>query len=275
MPLTSLKSVLAAAEARKAACLGLVCLGWEDVTAYAAAAEAARAPLILSAGPGARAHMPVQIWGKMFAEVAAQVAVPVVAHLDHGRTLDEAKAALDAGFTSLMIDGSLLPLEENMALSAAVCDLAPDHVSVEAELGEVGYQDGAASKGTDPREVETFLAAVPCDCLAISIGNSHLQTRGKAVIDWGLAAEITQVADRALVLHGGSGIAQEDRSRLAQDFGVRKFNVGTELRQAFGTGLRATLAQQPDIFDRLTILKSAASHVRSAAEGVLKENWRA
>ena len=137
MPLTSLKSVLAAAEARKAACLGLVCLGWEDVTAYAAAAEAAQAPLILSAGPGARAHMPIQIWGKMFAEVAAQVSVPVVAHLDHGRTLDEAKAALDAGFTSLMIDGSLLPLGENIALSAAVCDLAPDHVSVEAELGEV------------------------------------------------------------------------------------------------------------------------------------------
>lgn len=272
MPLVTLKTVLDTAAATNSACLGLVCLGWEDVTAYAAAAEAAQAPLILSAGPGARAHQPLHLWGAMFREVGAKASVPVVAHLDHGKTLDEAKAALDAGFTSLMIDGSLLPLSENIALSQSVCELAGG-VSVEAELGEVGYQDGAASKGTDPREVETFLAAVDCDALAISIGNSHLQTKGKAVVDWKLAAEIAQVATRPLVLHGGSGVEQADRTRLTREFGVRKFNVGTELRQAFGAGLRAFLADKPDTFDRLTILKGAAAAVQNRATHILKQNW--
>ena len=274
MALTSLKPILAAAETRKAACLGLVCLGWEDVTAFVAAAEAAQAPAILSAGPGARAHQPIHIWGAMFREAAARASVPVVAHLDHGKTLDECKAALDAGFTSLMIDGSLLPLAENIALSQSVCALTRGgDVSVEAELGEVGYEDGTASKGTDLKEVAAFVQAVPCDALAISVGNSHLQTRGKATIDYDLITRIRAATDRPLVLHGGSGIRQADRTRLAAEFGVRKFNVGTELRQAFGAGLRTFLANNPEAFDRLTILKAAASNVETQTTQVLKENW--
>ncbi len=274
MPLVSLKPVLAAAAARQRACLGLVCLGWEDVTAYVAAAEAVGVPLVLQAGPGARAHMPIEIWGRMFAHAGAGASVPVVAHLDHGQTVDEAKAALDAGFTSLMIDGSLLSLAHNMDLSAAVCDLvAGSQASVEAELGQVGYAGGAASHGTDPLEVATFLAQVPCDCLAVSVGNRHLHTKAQAQIDWERIGKIAEATDRALVLHGGSGIRQADRARLACDYGVRKFNIGTELRQAFGAGLRTCLRAQPEVFDRLAILTAGAETVQRKAADLLKENW--
>ena len=117
MPLATLKKVLAAADARQALCLGFVCQGWEDSRAYVRAGEAAGAPVILSAGPGARANMPVSLWGELFRELAKSAAVPVVAHLDHGRTLEECVSAIEAGFSSVMIDGSALALDENIALT--------------------------------------------------------------------------------------------------------------------------------------------------------------
>lgn len=281
MPLVSLKPILAEAKQRRVACLGLVCLGWEDATAFVAAAEAAQTPVVLSAGPSARALMPITLWGQMFRTLGEAAAVPVVAHLDHGNSLDEARAALDAGFTSLMIDGSPLPLAANIARSAALCDLVQgSEVSVEAELGKVGYQTGAnrsASSGTDPQQVETFLAQVPCDCLAVSIGNRHLQTQREADIDWQRIAQIDPIAkaaDCGLVIHGGSGLHQADRRRLADRYGVQKFNIGTELRQAFGAGLRAFLHADPEAFDRITLLSAAARAVQARATSLLQENWQ-
>lgn len=274
MPLCSLKPVLAQARARGGACLGLVCLGWEDVQAFVAAAEAAQVPAILSAGPGARAHMPLSLWGAMFDTLGKAASVPVVAHLDHATRLDECEAALAAGFTSLMIDGSLLPLAENIALCQSVCRLVEGReVSVEAELGQVGYEGGVASQGTPPQEVRTFLREVPCDALAISIGNSHLQTKGQAAIDFELAAQIAAVADRPLVLHGSSGVRLADRQRLAADFGVHKFNVGTEFRQVFGQSLRQTLADQPALFDRLKILAASRDAMAAAVQEALETAW--
>lgn len=274
MPLVSLKPVLAEADQRKAACLGLVCQGWEDSRAYVAAAQDAGAPAVLSAGPGARAHMPVHIWGAMFRDLGEQARVPVVAHLDHGRTVDECRAALDAGFTSLMIDGSMLPLSENIALSAQVCRLAEaTSASVEAELGEVGYEDGQPSLGTLPADVRSFLNEVPCDALAISIGNSHLQTKSHAQIDYDLLSEIENMSDCPLVLHGGSGILPGDRVKLRTQSRVRKINVGTELRQIFGSALRQTLNDNREAYDRLTILNTATIQLQTAATHLLKANW--
>ncbi|MGB0784741.1 MAG: class II fructose-bisphosphate aldolase [Alphaproteobacteria bacterium] len=274
MPLVSLKPILAEAERRNAACLGLVCLGWEDVRAYASAAEEVGAPLVLSAGPGARAHMPISVWGSMFKAIAEEFSVPVVAHLDHGKSLDECKYALDAGFTSLMIDGSLLSLDDNIKLSSSVCELVVgSDISVEAELGMVGYENGNKSQITRPEEVEKFLSSVNCDCLAVSIGNSHLQVKQKAVIDWAGVSAIRQATDLPLVIHGGSGVKQSDRERLAREFGVRKFNVGTELRQAFGEGLRDYIATEVETFDRIKILTGAANFVSNKASHILKDNW--
>ena len=274
MPLATLAKVLSQANARNAACLGFVCQGWEDSRAYVAAGETAGAPVILSAGPGARANMPVHLWGEMFCELAKSASVPVVAHLDHGRTVEECIAAIDAGFSSVMIDGSALPLAENIALTNAVSAAASRfNVSVEAEVGQVGYEDGAPSEGTTLDEATTFAAETNVDALAISVGNLHLQTKDHANIDWQRLAEIEAVTAMPLVLHGGSGIHHEDRKRLALQHRVRKLNVGTELRQRFGGEIRAALTADPELFDRTAIITRAAPGLQALATELLRQSW--
>ena len=274
MPLATLKKVLAQAEDRSAAALGFVCQGWEDSRAYVRAGEAAGAPVILSAGPGARANMPVHLWGEMFRELAKTASVPVVAHLDHGRTLEDCEAAIEAGFSSVMIDGSALPLAENIALTNAVSTAARRYgVSVEAEVGQVGYEDGAPSEGTTVEEARTFAAETTVDALAISVGNLHLQTKDHARIDWQRLAEIEAVTTMPLVLHGGSGIRHEDRAKLALKHRVRKLNVGTELRRRFGGEIRARLQADPKLFDRTAIITGAEPALQALATELLQRSW--
>ena len=118
---------------------GVVVQGWEDACAYVRAAEAEYVPIILQAGPGARAHMPMALLGQMFRHLAETAAIPVVAHLDHGADLAECRAAIDCGFTSVLFDGSSLPLAENIEQTSAIVTMAhAAGVSVEAELGFVG-----------------------------------------------------------------------------------------------------------------------------------------
>ena len=157
MTLATLAEVLRPALAGGYAVPGLVCLGWEDMRAYVTAAEEERAPVILQAGPGCRAHTPLPVLGAMFRHLAANASVPVVAHLDHGASLDECRAALDSGFTSVMFDGSRLPLDENIAVTAAVARMAhAAGASCEGEIGFFGYAAGESSTGTDPEEAARF-----------------------------------------------------------------------------------------------------------------------
>jgi fructose-bisphosphate aldolase class II len=250
---------------------GFVCLGWEDARAYVAAAEAERAPVILQAGPGARAHMPLAVWGAMFRALAEGAAVPVVAHLDHGYTLEDCRAALAAGFTAVMIDGSSLPLAQNIALTRAAAALAhAAGASCEGEIGVVGYAGGAASQGTDPDEAARFAAETGVDAMAVSVGNLHLQTRPGAGLD---LARLRAIADRAavpLVIHGGSGVPAAERAALAAASPVCKFNIGTELRMAFGAALRGALAAEPARFDRIAILRDTEAPVAEAARLILR-----
>jgi fructose-bisphosphate aldolase, class II len=249
---------------------GLVVLGWEDALAYTRAAEAANRPVILQAGPGARAHTPLPILGAMFRQLADGAKVPVVAHLDHGESLAVCAEAIACGFTSVMFDGSALPLAENIAKTAEIAKMArAAGVSIEAELGHVGYPD-RPSHGTDPSEVARFLAETGVDALAISIGNSHLMTTANAPIDLAqLKAIQTAAPSLPLVLHGGSGLAPALRRQLARDTTIAKFNIGTELRQTFGTALRQTLADHPDRFDRIQILRETITPVTHAARQII------
>ena len=274
MPLVPLSEVLSAARARGGAALGLVCLGWGDVQTFVRAGEAAGVPVILQAGPGARAAIPVEVWGAMFRAAGAGAGVPVVAHLDHGRTVEECRAGLEAGFTSVMFDGSALPLAENIARTAEVLEMArAAGASVEAEVGVVGYDAGAASEGTDPDEAEAFWRACPVDALAVSVGNVHLQRApGMARIDW---ARLSRIRDRVgcpLVLHGGSGVAEADRARAARE-GVAKINLGTELRQAYGAGLRHVLDEDADRFDRLAIDAAVTDRMVPRVADILRRAW--
>lgn len=250
---------------------GLVCLGWEDARAFVRAAEAERAPVILQAGPGARAHMPVAVWGAMFRNLAEGASVPVVAHLDHGLTVADAQAAIAAGFTSVMIDGSALPLEENIRLTAEVAALAhAAGVSCEGELGVVGYAGGKVSTGTDPEEAARFVCETGVDALAVSVGNVHLQQGAGRGLDVALIRRIEAATSVPLVIHGGSGVPEDQRTALAAGSRIAKFNIGTELRMVFGAALRAAVAKDPARFDRIAILRDTEDPLIDAARAVFR-----
>ena len=271
MPIASLTDVLAPARAEGRAVMGAVILGWEDAEAYVAAAEAVGCPIILQAGPKFRETLPVAISGLMFRTLGEAAAVPVVAHIDHAKSVDECRAGIDAGFTSVMYDGSALPIDDNIAISRQVVDLAHRHgVSVEAEIGFVGYDAGAVSQMTDAGEAGRLAAESGCDALAISIGNVHLQTDAMASINLDLLARIEAVTDCPLVIHGASGVPADMRRHLALNSAVCKFNIGTELRQTFGAALRQTLADDPALFDRGQILRATQPALTDMAAKVMQ-----
>lgn len=271
MTLVTLADVLRPALAGGYAVPGLVCLGWEDARAYVAAAQAERSPVILQAGPGARSHMPLAVWGAMFRALAADTDVPVVAHLDHSYGVDDCRAAIDAGFTSVMFDGSRLPLDENIARTAEVAALArAAGLSCEGEIGFVGYADGVASAGTVPEEAARFAVETGVDALAISVGNVHLQSGPAAPLDEARLRAVEAVTQVPLVIHGGSGVPSEQRARLAAQSRICKFNIGTELRQAFGAALRSVLAVSPTAFDRIEILRATEAPVETATRLVMR-----
>ena len=271
MTLATLADVLGPAKVQGYAVAGLVTLGWEDMRAYVAAAEAEDCPVILQAGPSCRAHTPLPILGKMFRHLAEEASVPVVAHLDHGYTFEECKEALDSGFTSLMFDGSRKPLADNIAETKAIADMAhAAGISCEGEIGFVGYDNGEASAGTDPAEAAQFAAETGVDAMAISVGNVHLQTDQSGGLDEDRIAAIQAVTDVPLVIHGGSGVPAAQRRKLATQTNICKFNIGTELRQAFGHALRDAVISDPGRFDRVQILKDTHDPVVAATRTVLR-----
>ncbi|MGB8813521.1 MAG: class II fructose-bisphosphate aldolase [Paracoccaceae bacterium] len=267
MSLATLKQVLTPCLRDGTAVAGLVVLGWEDAVAFVQAAEAEQRPVILQAGPGCRAHMPLSVLGAMFRALGEAASVPVVVHLDHGESLSVCQAAIDFGFTSVMFDGSALSLSENIERTSEIVALANRHgVSVEAELGYVGYHGKERSLGTDPAEVARFARETGIDALAVSVGNSHLMISPGAVMDMQRLRAIQAVAaNLPLVLHGGSGIAPAQRRLLSRDTSVCKFNIGTELRMAFGSALRASIARDPERFDRNQLLSETIGPVTAAA----------
>ncbi|PWR04577.1 fructose-bisphosphate aldolase [Meridianimarinicoccus roseus] len=271
MTLATLTQVLAPALAGGYAVAGLVTLGWEDMRAFADAAEDEGLPVILQAGPSCRKHTPLPVLGAMFRSLADRVSVPVVAHLDHGYTLEECREALDSGFTSVMFDGSRLPLAQNIDTTARVAELArAAGVSCEGEIGFVGYDAGAESLGTDPEEAAIFARDSGVDAMAISAGNTHLQRRGAGGLDEARIRAIEAVTDIPLVIHGGSGVPVAQRSALARGSRICKFNIGTELRMEFGASLRRAVTEDPDAFDRVAILSRTEPDLRKAARGVLR-----
>ncbi|MCK0094480.1 class II fructose-bisphosphate aldolase [Yoonia sp. F2084L] len=271
MTLVTLKDVLQPALQGGHAVGGLVCLGWEDMRAYVAAAEAENCPVILQAGPGCRAHTPLPVLGRMFRHLAEEASVPVVAHLDHGYTYDECSEALDSGFTSLMFDGSRKPFADNIKETLQIAEMAHNSgISCEGEIGFVGYSGGEQSAGTDPAEAAQFAAETGVDAMAISVGNVHLQQDKQGGLDEPRIAAIQAVTSVPLVIHGGSGVPVAQRKALAKNTNICKFNIGTELRMAFGAAMREAVNSDPDRFDRVSILKETHDPVMAAARTVLR-----
>ena len=203
--------------------------------------------------------------------LAEDAGVPVVAHLDHGYTFEECQEALDAGFTSLMYDGSRKPLAQNIDETARIAQMAhAAGISCEGEIGFVGYADGENSAGTDPEEAAIFARDSGVDAMAISVGNVHLQQDKQGGLDMPRIRMIEAVTDVPLVIHGGSGVPVAQRRELALGSKVCKFNIGTELRMAFGAALRKAVNADADRFDRVSILKETHDPVMIAAMDVLR-----
>ena len=235
------------------------------------AAEESKSPVIIQASEGAAKYMGGY---KMVADMvkdlhdSMKITVPVALHLDHG-TYDGAKACIEAGFTSVMFDGSHYPIEENVEKSKEIIELAHSKgVSVECEVGGIGgVEDGVASNGelADPKEC-ALVAGLGVDFLACGIGNIH----GKYPANWaGLNFERldeinTAVEGKPLVLHGGSGIPFEQISK-AISLGVSKINVNTELQLVFAAATRAYIEagkdQEGKGYDPRKLLKPGAEAI--------------
>ena len=271
MTLATLSDVLQPALKHGYAVAGLVTLGWEDMRAFVAAAEAEEVPVILQAGPSCREHTPLPILGRMFRHLAENATVPVVAHLDHGYTAEDCRIAIDSGFTSVMFDGSRKQLADNIDQTAAIVQMAHQAgVSCEGEIGFVGYSGGETSAGTDPEEAAQFARDTGVDAMAISVGNVHLQQDKEGGLDMDRIRAIEAVTSVPLVIHGGSGVPVAQRTALARTSSICKFNIGTELRMVFGQALRHAVNADPTRFDRVQILKETHDPVVAATRRVLQ-----
>ena len=238
----------------------------EMVQAIVAAAEEARSPVIVQTTPSTLKYAEPEAFAGIVRAVAGRVAVPVALHLDHGDSFALCARCFRAGYSSIMIDGSKLPLEENIALSRGVAEMchAAD-VPVEAELGEVGgKEDATVSKGdhlTNPADAGRFVRETGVDSLAVSIGTAHGVYKTAPHLDVGRLAEIRAVVSIPLVLHGASGLTDKDVQDCIER-GICKVNFATELRQAFTGGVRKFLDGDADVFDPKKFGKPAREAVK-------------
>ena len=217
----------------------------EVTRAILRAAEARQAPVFLAIGAGALDYAGFGVLTEASLEAAREASVPVAVHLDHSPDVATLAKCVGAGFTSVMIDGHRLPFDGNVALTREAVE-ASQGVSVEAELGGVpGAEDASGAQVhdipmTDPDEASRFVELTGVESLAIAIGNAHGVYSGEPHLDFGRLAALRDAVMVPLVLHGASGIADEDIRRCIE-LGVRKINVNTEIRQALFESIGASI----------------------------------
>ena len=271
MTAVNLKKILNDANKKNYAVAGLVVITWEDAVAYTEAADETGIPIILQAGPSCRAFTPISVLGKMFRHLAEQTKTPICCHLDHGFTFKDCKEGIDNGFTSVMFDGSKKPLSENIKTSKKISNLAHKYkISVEGEVGIVGYYNGALSQGTDLIEAKRFAQESGVDAMAISVGNTHLQESQVAKINFDKIIEIQKLTNLPLVLHGSSGINSKMRKKISRNTSVAKFNIGTELRITATNSLRKSYNKNNSNFDKIEIIKPSINELKKHTIKVIK-----
>jgi len=271
MTAVNLKTLLSKANKNNYAIAGLVVITWEDALAYTEAADETGIPIILQAGPSCRAFTPISVLGKMFRYLAEQTKTPICCHLDHGFSFKECKEGIENGFTSVMFDGSKKSLKYNIKTSSKISNLAHKYnISVEGEIGEVGYFKGKNSKGTNIQEVKEYALKSKVDAMAISVGNTHLQTSKIAKIDFQKILEIQKITNLPLVLHGSSGISHIMRNKIARKTKVAKFNIGTELRMVACKSLRKSYNNNIKNFDKISIIKPSIKALKKETIKIIK-----
>lgn len=250
----------------------------EFTQAILKAAQEENSPVILGVSEGAARYMGGfttvvhMVKGLMH---DYKITVPVAIHLDHGSSFEKCKEAIDAGFTSVMIDASHHSFEENIEITKQVVEYAhKNNVSVEAELGIVGGQeDDVIADGViyaDPQECKTLVDATGIDCLAPALGSVHGPYKGEPNLGFKEMEEISQLCDVPLVLHGGTGIPTKDIQR-AVSLGTAKINVNTESQIASAKAVREALAKDAEMYDPRKYLTPARDAIQATVAGKMRE----
>lgn len=263
MPLVKMNSVLAYAKENNCA-VGAFSVGnMEMIIGAVSAAEEMNTPIILQIAEKRMKQSPLELMAPMMISAAKNAKVPVAVHLDHGLTFECIEKALAYGFTSVMLDGSLLPYEENVALTKRVRAAADKFdATVEAELGVVGGNEGDSAKHeimcTDPETADDFCKRTGIDCLAVAIGNAHGNYPVLPELRFDVLEKINEKVSVPLVLHGGTGITGE-MFKKAISLGIRKINIATASFDALAKSAKEYTegVNNPDYFTLSPIMANA------------------
>lgn len=278
MPLVSMKEMLTKALEGKYAVGQFNINNLEWTQAILAAAEQEKSPVILGVSEGAARHMSgfktivMMVKGLM---EDMKITVPVAIHLDHGSSFEKCKECIDAGFTSVMIDASHHPFEENIATTTKVVEYAHARgVSVEAELGTVGGQeDDVVADGViyaDPKECAELVKRTGIDCLAPALGSVHGPYKGEPNLGFKEMAEVRDATGVPLVLHGGTGIPEKDIKKSIS-LGTSKINVNTENQIVFTKVVREVLAKDTEVYDPRKFMGPGREAIKATVVGKIRE----
>ena len=253
MPLVTSKKMLLDAQKGGYAVGAFNVENMEMVKAVIAAAEELNAPVMLQTTPSTVKYGSLETYAAIVAAEAKKATVPVCLHLDHGNSYELAMAAIEAGYSSVMIDGSHESLENNIAITKKVVeDAEKKEIPVEAELGKVGGKEddleAEADMNTDPIEAKQFVDRTRVSSLAIAIGTAHGFYAGTPVLDKERVSEIKALVSVPLVLHGASGLSNEEIKECVNR-GMCKVNFATELRVAYTDAVKRLLEEKPETFD--------------------------
>lgn len=276
MPLVSMTEMLNKALEGKYAVGQFNINNLEWTQAILNAAEAEKSPVILGVSEGAARHMSgfytvVKMVEGLMHDL--KITVPVAIHLDHGSSFDKCKEAIDAGFTSVMIDASHSPIEENVEITKKVVEYAHSKgVSVEAEVGTVGGQEDDVIGGIMYAKLEDCVAisATGIDTLAPALGSVHGPYHGEPNLGFKEMEEICTTIKLPLVLHGGTGIPEHDIKKSIS-LGTSKINVNTENQVVFAKVVREVLAAKPDAYDPRTFIQPGREAIKETVIGKIRE----
>jgi len=271
--LATLNQIFKHIESKNCAVAAFNVFGYEDARAVVEAAEEIQSPVILATNKVAIEHMSIKHLAALLRSIAEDAKVPVCIHLDHGKDYATVAKAIFNGYTSVMYDGSQLPLRENIQNTSEIVKLAHScGISVEAEIGSVGYSDPTMNVkeiSTNPIEAKQFAEETAVDALAVAVGTLHRMENQTAVLQFDRLEEIKRLVPIPLVIHGSTGVPDQDLSRLPF-FNVRKVNIGTALRMKFGKTLREEMEKNPSEFDRINLFKQPMKMVQEEAKRKLQ-----
>lgn len=270
--LVTLNDILPRASDSKGAVPCCNVFGFEDAIAIIKAAEHLQKPVILATNKDMVEQLGVKTLAGMLLPLIEQSRAQVCLHLDHCYEESTVYQAMEAGYSSVMFDGSQLSLAENIRRTKQVVSVAKAlGVSVEGEIGSVPYEEGRdhiKSIYTVPEEAAQYASESGLDCLAVAVGNIHRLSTPTSEIDFDRLDKIQALVDIPLVIHGTSGIKEADLIQLKRTQ-VAKFNVGTSLRQALGYKLREVMAQEPKQYDRQYLMAKTAPAIEAEAMRII------